>query len=304
MSRHFFSGAPIWAFAYDGTNVIMVAGATITAWDSPTNGTQITDLLAADGTTAIDHISSADGTGDDALGQCPAFYGPDNVTNLWLSANGGPRVLASATDLSDDVTDNGIQLMVTNGSLVALTNSFGAPGGVGTLDEDGLLTAAQRPDFPAATTDCTDTSVVAVANGDTFLYKSSTSKWTNIHAPAWNSLTWTSGLQSHKHAVPAEANASDPRWRFDPETRRVFLRGAVERTAGGDLIPSGNFLVVATLPSQARPAVATNCEVGAQLTSGQGYCRLDIGTDGTLTLTMSSGYRPDWASIDCDFFLD
>jgi hypothetical protein len=151
----------------------------------------------------------------------------------------------------------------------------------------------------------TDVSIVSAADKDTLLYKSSTSRWTNIHEPAWNSMAWASGLQSHKHAVPTEPNASNPRWRFDPETRRVFLRGAVERTAGGDLVPStDNALTVATLPPSASPSRQMNVEVASQLANGQGYCRLNIETNGNLTIFLSTAYHPDWASIDCTFFLD
>lgn len=52
---------------------------TLTVWDEP-DGTQLTDLLAADGTTPITAVTVPPGAV-----QIPAFYGPDGVTDeLWL----------------------------------------------------------------------------------------------------------------------------------------------------------------------------------------------------------------------------
>lgn len=54
-------------------------GVTLTVWDEP-DGTQLTDLLAADGVTPITAIEVPSGTI-----QIPAFYGPDGVdTDLYL----------------------------------------------------------------------------------------------------------------------------------------------------------------------------------------------------------------------------
>lgn len=54
-------------------------GVTLTVWDEP-DGTQYTDLLAADGVTAITAVEVPSGEI-----QIPAFYGPNGVdTDLWL----------------------------------------------------------------------------------------------------------------------------------------------------------------------------------------------------------------------------
>lgn len=51
---------------------------TLTVWDEP-GGTQLTDLLAADGTTPITEVVVAAGEI-----QVPAFSGPDGFTEVWL----------------------------------------------------------------------------------------------------------------------------------------------------------------------------------------------------------------------------
>jgi hypothetical protein len=50
---------------------------TLTVWDAP-DGTQLTDLLAADGSTAIEEVVVPVG------GQIPEFFGPDGVLEVYL----------------------------------------------------------------------------------------------------------------------------------------------------------------------------------------------------------------------------
>lgn len=57
------------------------AAITLDVYDEP-DGTQLTDLLAADGTTPITEVVTAVGTG-----LVPAFYGPDGVTTVYLTVD-------------------------------------------------------------------------------------------------------------------------------------------------------------------------------------------------------------------------
>lgn len=68
----------------------VVGGATVTLWNAETGGTQIIDLLDAS-EVAIEQVVSSDGSDGRAPGTIPPFQGPDGVTELWASANGGPR---------------------------------------------------------------------------------------------------------------------------------------------------------------------------------------------------------------------
>lgn len=107
MARHSFGGdlASWTVTAGTGTNagtVTFATGATVTFWSAEIGGTQYTNLLAGDGTTAIDHVVTGDGT-TAAAGSIPAFYGPDDVWTMWASANGGSREMILATDLADYV---------------------------------------------------------------------------------------------------------------------------------------------------------------------------------------------------------
>ncbi|MFG2165509.1 SGNH/GDSL hydrolase family protein [Micromonospora chersina] len=97
MARYWFGGGVAdWTFTTrDGVGGFddiaqVVGGSTITVWNAETGGTQFSDLLDANG-AAVPFLLSDDGTGGRALGQIPPFQGPDGVTELWVSADGGPR---------------------------------------------------------------------------------------------------------------------------------------------------------------------------------------------------------------------
>lgn len=75
----------------------------ITAWDSPTDGTQVTDLLDLSNQPIEDGLISTDEDG------MFTFYGPDTdpeTTELWLDAGFGGRQLIVASDLGPEVVDN------------------------------------------------------------------------------------------------------------------------------------------------------------------------------------------------------
>lgn len=102
MARYWFGGGIAdWAFSAvtvsSTPNLAQVTGGSvITFWSAETGGSQYTDLLDSDGAPVMS-IMSSDGTGVRAVGQVPPFQGPDNVVEMWASANGGPRSRMLAT---------------------------------------------------------------------------------------------------------------------------------------------------------------------------------------------------------------
>jgi len=136
VARHLFGGGIAdWTFqAVDGVDgedniAQVVGGATITAWNAESGGTQHTDLLDESG-SPVDHVTTSDGTDGRAAGTIPPFSGPDDVWAMWLSADGGPRLL---TFTSDAATIVGPLVDALN---LALTAHTGAPNphGTATLD--------------------------------------------------------------------------------------------------------------------------------------------------------------------------
>ncbi|ATO14696.1 hypothetical protein CO540_13360 [Micromonospora sp. WMMA2032] len=121
MARYWFGGGIAdWTFttqdAVDGFDDIaqIVSGVQVTVYNAETGGTQVTDLLDADGIAATT-ITSSDGSDGRAAGTIPPFQGPDGVTELWASAGGGPRALlqarlggplAAVADLAQDTADD------------------------------------------------------------------------------------------------------------------------------------------------------------------------------------------------------
>lgn len=72
---------------------------TVTLWDAQEGGSQLTDLLDADGLPVTEVESDADGN-------IPRFQGPDDVAYLWASASGDgsePRYIMSSTNLGDTI---------------------------------------------------------------------------------------------------------------------------------------------------------------------------------------------------------
>lgn len=100
-TRHPFGGGIAdWVFAPDSNHVpVLSAGAAITAWSSQQGGTQITNLsVDPAGATPVTGVLTSDGTDGYAYGEIPIFYGPEDVTVLWLSADGGPRTAVGSID--------------------------------------------------------------------------------------------------------------------------------------------------------------------------------------------------------------
>lgn len=102
--RHPFGGAmPDWVFVKSDDNLAEFSGgALLQFWNNPVSGTEYEDLTEdPEGTVPITALVSEDGTGDFELGTIPPFYGPPDVTAMWVSAEGGLRRLITSRDVGD-----------------------------------------------------------------------------------------------------------------------------------------------------------------------------------------------------------
>ncbi|WP_229398162.1 hypothetical protein [Micromonospora okii] len=77
--------------AVEGRQAVLLGGVSVEFWSAEVGGTRYTDLLDDLG-TPVEAVASANGSGVRGLGQIPPLAGPDNVTDMWASAGGGPRV--------------------------------------------------------------------------------------------------------------------------------------------------------------------------------------------------------------------
>lgn len=94
MPRHLFGGSPSdYAMERVGNQLLIRPGAAGTAWDNATAGTQITDLTDTAG-APISTITA----GDDGS---VAFYGPNNVTSLFVDFGFGRRYTLTAVDVGE-----------------------------------------------------------------------------------------------------------------------------------------------------------------------------------------------------------
>jgi type II secretory pathway pseudopilin PulG len=107
VARHPFglNAADFAVVAGTGNTAVFTPGSTITFWNAQVGGTQYTALAAnADGTSPIDHTTSATGTDGYTAGQLIPFWGPDTTPDtlgMWASGDGGPRFWVLARDIAD-----------------------------------------------------------------------------------------------------------------------------------------------------------------------------------------------------------
>ncbi|QGZ53373.1 hypothetical protein GPZ77_34675 (plasmid) [Streptomyces sp. QHH-9511] len=95
--RHLFGGSPAdYAMEKVGSQLVLRPGAVGTVWDAPVEGTQYTDLTD----TAMSAVTQVTADSNGAI----AFYGPDNVTSLYVDFGFGRRTILTATDLGTQVT--------------------------------------------------------------------------------------------------------------------------------------------------------------------------------------------------------
>lgn len=103
MARHPFGGSTEdWIFAEDGGALILQGGAVLTFWNEREGGTQYTEITQDEaGETPITELRTSLGGDGYRVGQIPVFWGPPDVTTMWVSADGGERVAIDARNAGD-----------------------------------------------------------------------------------------------------------------------------------------------------------------------------------------------------------
>lgn len=290
MARHPFGGSlSDWAIVPDSSNLaVLTGGATITAWNAQTAGTQYTDLAtSSSGSGATDHVTSSDGTDGLTTGQIPQFWGPDGVWILWISINSGPRSMLTSTDLGAAVDGQSSAVGGAINQVNAFAATLGQDNGIATLDESGVLAADQRRPFTLA--EATDVDVTGADDGDLLVYDAASSKWLPRAFPGpWMAMSsYGSGIGPF---------AVTPAWRM-VEKDVVQLVGRVQKTTTGGTFATGTVLCV--LPTDAWPASAKYRTVGAQSNTNGESVRIDINPSGNVTAVWSnSAYAPTWIALD------
>ncbi|MFD9920661.1 hypothetical protein ACFWXR_14405 [[Kitasatospora] papulosa] len=125
MSRHLFglSGADL-AMEKVGDEVRLRAAAVGTVWDALTNGTQLTDLTDLAGTP----ITQITADTEAAVG----FYGPDNVSTVYVDFGYSRRFLMTAVDLGSQIDDLVLnKLGLTGGTMLGPIITSGSPSTAG-----------------------------------------------------------------------------------------------------------------------------------------------------------------------------
>ncbi|AWN05305.1 minor tail protein [Streptomyces phage Ibantik] len=139
MARNLFGGSA--ADVAEDIDGARVAGAEGTVWDGPSSGAaQITDLLD-ENSQPTQNLTA------DSQGMVHHFYGPDNVTLLYVDFGAG-RVAMVPVNTSTDLANH---LNATDphgtkaGALAEINAQRGVAGGFSTLGPDGKVLPAQLP---------------------------------------------------------------------------------------------------------------------------------------------------------------
>ncbi|MFJ3665079.1 hypothetical protein ACIPSE_01345 [Streptomyces sp. NPDC090106] len=112
MARHLFGLSPSDVTVQQvGEDMKLRPGSVGTAWDALSGGTQLTDLTDLSGTPSTTVTSDA----NSVIG----FYGPDNVTTMYLDFGSPSRVLMQATDLGDAIAELRIDKLDKSGGTLA-----------------------------------------------------------------------------------------------------------------------------------------------------------------------------------------
>ncbi|MER6112437.1 hypothetical protein [Streptomyces hirsutus] len=121
MSRHLFGlSAADLAMEKVGDEVRLRAGAVGTVWDALVGGTQITDLTDVAGNP----ITQITADTDAAVG----FYGPDNVSTVYVDFGYSRRFLMMAVDLGAQIDALGLnKLDLTGGQMLGVLKLSGSP---------------------------------------------------------------------------------------------------------------------------------------------------------------------------------
>jgi hypothetical protein len=101
MARYWFGDSNDWSLAAGGDGTLKLRASTKKYYDAEHDGTQYTDLLIG-GVTAASEVATD--------GLPVRFQGPDGVTEMWESANNGPRVLVTTTDQDENVAELAAQV--------------------------------------------------------------------------------------------------------------------------------------------------------------------------------------------------
>lgn len=127
---------------------------TLTVWDEP-DGTQLTDLLDADGVTPIAAITVP------ATGQVPEFSGPDGVTSLYVKDPDGDFYRLDIGPAGPAGADGSATVAIG-------TVTTGAPGSSAAVENVGTGTAAILDfDIPTGATGATGPTGATGATGAT-----------------------------------------------------------------------------------------------------------------------------------------
>ncbi|MEU0160233.1 glycerophosphodiester phosphodiesterase [Streptomyces sp. NPDC006261] len=95
--RHFFGGTTSdYAMEQVGDQLLLRPGATGAVWDAVAGGTQLTDLTDTSGLPVTSVIAASDGF--------VAFYGPEDVTTVFLDFGLGRRYAMVASDIAEIVS--------------------------------------------------------------------------------------------------------------------------------------------------------------------------------------------------------
>lgn len=91
MARYLYAASPA-DYVLDPITGMPMPGAVVSVWTARVGGSQITDLVALDGVTAVTTVT-ADGQG------FYAFYAPDGMTaNVWAESGTGARKVTQVTE--------------------------------------------------------------------------------------------------------------------------------------------------------------------------------------------------------------
>jgi hypothetical protein len=95
----FGGGIADWAFGADDDNrAEIIGGAVVKFYNAEVGGDRYEDLQELNG-IGVDQVVTSAGDDGRSTGQIPPFFGPDNVFEMWASANDGPRVLMTAVNI-------------------------------------------------------------------------------------------------------------------------------------------------------------------------------------------------------------
>ena len=172
MSRFLFGAAPADYVVTVGTGdaVVFASGSTLTAWNAETSGTQYTDLTSdSAGTSPVATWQVGDGTTGD-VGQPITVYGPDEVTQMWVSADGGDRVLMTGSDVASALSAR----------ISGITSAYGQPSGLATLDGSGRVPTSQLPSGSGGATTLdglTDVDATSPVDGELLTYDATSSDY-------------------------------------------------------------------------------------------------------------------------------